>query len=172
MSAVRGASGAAVANGPALSGPPPRRPLYVQPGQICVSAEPAEATTVLGSCVAVCLWDGRLRCGGINHFLLPQWILGANASPRFGNVAIDQLIQKLLALGSRSEDLSAKVFGGAAVLEAFRNGGDHLGARNVEVARRALALRRIPILAEDVLGSRGRKLLFQTATGIALVRLL
>jgi chemotaxis protein CheD len=149
-----------------------RRSAYVQPGQIFVSGEPAEAVTVLGSCVSVCLWDGRRRIGGINHFLLPYMVAGSLASPRFGTVATEELLAALWQEGSRPEDLTAKLFGGAAVIEAFRRGDDHLGARNVEAARRVLEERRIPIVAEDVLGSRGRKLIFHTGTGVALVRLI
>lgn len=149
-----------------------RRSAYIQPGQIFISTEPAEAVTVLGSCVAVCLWDGRRRFGGINHFLLPYMVAGSLASPRFGTVATEQLLAALQNAGSRREDLTAKLFGGAAVIEAFRKGDDHLGARNVEVARRVLKEKRIPIVAEDVLGSRGRKLIFHTGTGVALVRLI
>lgn len=149
-----------------------RRSAYIQPGQIFVATEPAEAITVLGSCVAVCLWDGRRRHGGINHFLLPYMVAGSLASPRFGTVATEQLLGALQNAGSRREDLTAKLFGGAAVIEAFRKGDDHLGARNVEVARRVLQEQRIPVVAEDVLGNRGRKLIFHTGTGVALVRLI
>lgn len=149
-----------------------RRSAYIQPGQIFLSTAPVEAVTVLGSCVAVCLWDPRGRIGGINHFLLPYLVAGSLASPRFGTVATEELVTAMQKAGSRREDLTAKLFGGAAVIEAFRKGDDHLGARNVEVARRVLQERSIPIVAEDVLGRRGRKLIFHTGTGVALVRLI
>jgi chemotaxis protein CheD len=153
-------------------GPGERRSVYLQPGQVFASAEATEATTVLGSCVAVCLWDLRLRIGGANHFLLPYLADGESASPRYGNVAIERLMRDLESLGSRPEDLVAKVFGGAAVLEAFRDERAHLGAKNVDLARRILNAHAIPIVAEDVVGVRGRKLIFHTDSGIALVRLL
>jgi len=153
-------------------GPRERRSVYLQPGQVFASPEPTEATTVLGSCVAVCLWDRRLRIGGANHFLLPYLADGATASPRYGNVAIERLIRDLERLGSRTEDLASKVFGGASVLEAFRDERAHLGTKNVELARRILDAHAIPIVAEDVMGVRGRKLVFHTDSGIALVRLL
>jgi len=152
--------------------PGDRRSVYLQPGHVFASAGPTEATTVLGSCVAVCLWDHRLRIGGANHFLLPYLADAASASPRYGNVAIERLMRDLERLGSRTEDLVAKVFGGASVLEAFRDERDHLGAKNVDLARRILGAHAIPIVAEDVMGVRGRKLVFRTDTGIALVRLL
>lgn len=142
---------------------------YVYPGQVFVSAEPVEVTTVLGSCVAVCLWDGRLRLGGINHFLLPEGGRD-DVSTRIGRPAVERLIEEVLKLGSREADLSAKLFGGAAVIEALCHGEDHLGARNVAVAGAVLAERRIPVVAKDVLGNRGRKVIFRTESGVALVR--
>jgi chemotaxis protein CheD len=152
--------------------PGDRSSVYLQPGHVFASAGPTEATTVLGSCVAVCLWDRRLRIGGANHFLLPYLADGVSASPRYGNVAIERLIGDLERLGSHTEDLVAKVFGGASVLEAFRDARDHLGVKNVDLARRILDAHAIPIVAEDVMGVRGRKLVFHTDSGIALVRLL
>ncbi len=143
--------------------------MYLHPGFVYASPEPTEATTVLGSCVAVCLWDARLGIGGANHFLLPHG--GAGGSPRFGDVAVPDLVGRMARLGCQRRDLRAKVFGGAAVVEAFRDREKHLGATNVERARALLAEQGIPIVAEDVEGHRGRKVIYQTDTGIALVRL-
>lgn len=143
---------------------------YLHAGHILVSREPCRITTVLGSCVAVGLWDDITGVGGLNHFLLPDRLATGAASPRFGNLAVRALIDGVLAAGGRRGSLQAKVFGGACVLRAFREGGWHLGSKNVEVARRMLAEARIPIAAEDVEGTRGRKLIFQTHDGAAWVR--
>jgi chemotaxis protein CheD len=144
-------------------------PVYLQPGQLFVSQRPASVTTILGSCVAVCLWDPFRRAEGMNHFVLPD-VLGAGpASPRFADEAVSRLIAKLVALGSAPSHLEAKLFGGACVLHGERT-GPHLGARNVAAARRLLEAAGIVVMAEDVGGSRGRKLVFQTDDGVALVR--
>jgi chemotaxis protein CheD len=148
----------------------PQTTTYLHPGQIFVTAEPTAVMTILGYCVAVCLWDRHLRVGGMNHYLLPHWVNEAEASPRFGNVAIQRLIERLVALGSQTARLQAKVFGGACVLEAFR--ARHLGNKNVEVARRALDEASIPVVHEDVGGQRGRKLLFRVDDGATSVKLL
>jgi chemotaxis protein CheD len=87
-------------------------------------------------------------------------------------VAVDRLVAELAALGSRKVDLQAKVFGGAAVVEAFRDRERHLGSANVELARALLREHGIAVVAEDVGGRRGRKVIFQTDTGIVLVRLI
>lgn len=152
------------------SGATSRSSSYLHPGQLLVSRDPCEVTTVLGSCVAVCLWDATLRVGGINHYLLPYRVESNQASPRFGNVAIERLINALLALGSRKPRLEAKIFGGASVIPGRWETGGQLGSKNVTVAREVLQVEGTPIVAEDVGGTRARKLVFQTDTGIAWVK--
>jgi chemotaxis protein CheD len=141
--------------------------VYLAPGLLYASAEAAQVTTILGSCVAVCLWDPEERVGGMNHFLLPE---GAPHSPRFGRSAVPLLIERLLELGARRSRLKAKLFGGACVLEAFRAGAQTLGVRNVEVARDRLRSEEIPVVGEDVGGDLGRKLVFDVQTGSAWIR--
>jgi chemotaxis protein CheD len=147
-----------------------RSAVYLQPGQILLSTEPVKATTILGSCVAVCLWDRRLRLGGVNHYLLPHRLGNGQLSPRFGNVAIQQLVDGLAELGSQRRNLEAKIFGGAGMFRAHRDRDDHLGAKNVDLARSLLREHGIPLVAEDVGGRRGRKLIFHTDSGDAWVR--
>jgi chemotaxis protein CheD len=135
-----------------------------------ISREPCRVTTVLGSCVAVGLWDPTSGVGGVNHFLLP---LGSDPlSVRFGNVAVRTLVREVVAAGARRRTLQAKLFGGACVLGAFKGSGvgRRLGQKNVEMARQILIDEGIPVTAEDVEGERGRKLIFQTHDGAAWVR--
>ena len=141
---------------------------YLHPGRFTVSAEPTLVTTILGSCVSLCLWDGASGIGGINHFLLPE-SLSATRSPRFARPACEDLLERLLALGARRTSLRGKLFGGAAL-----SGGaaGSIGSRNVDAARQFVVEAAIPLVAEDVGGGRGRKLLFETASGAAWVRLL
>jgi chemotaxis protein CheD len=143
---------------------------YLHPGQWFATNEPVEVTTILGSCVAVCLWDTRSQVAGINHYMLPYWSSSDQASPRFGNVAVEQLIKRVLALGAKRERLKAKLFGGACVLEAFTKINGDLGAKNVEVARHLLYQNGIPIIAEDVGGDFGRKLIFSTLGGAVRIK--
>jgi chemotaxis protein CheD len=156
-----------------MSGPdgpePARAParVYLAPGRLYASSADVQVTTILGSCVAVCIWDAQAEVGGINHFLLPS---GSPASPRFGDSAVALLIGSVLELGAQRGRLAAKVFGGACVLEAFRVDPWSLGARNVEIAREQLAEHGIPVVGEDVGGDLGRKLVFHVRTGAAWVR--
>jgi chemotaxis protein CheD len=126
---------------------------------------------VLGSCVSVCLWDPRLKIGGINHYMLPFWNGEGLASPRFGNIAIMKLIEKMLALGADRHNLQAKVFGGGDMLKAT-SALMNIGQRNIVLAQDMLRDERIPIVSADTGGKHGRKLLFNTKNGVVLVKLL
>ena len=139
--------------------------VYLQPGQLYAAAQPSAVTTVLGSCVAVCLWDPVPAIGGMNHYLLPFFAGVGQGSPRFGNVAMTQLVDRLVGLGAVRSRLQAKVFGGACVLEAFQARQGHLGEKNAAVAVKLLEDLAIPIVSRDVGGRSGRKLIFHTDSG-------
>lgn len=134
--------------------------VYLHAGQVFASSTPCEITTVLGSCVGLLLVDPVRRFGGASHYLLPFEGHGQTATPRFGSTAISLLLGRMLALGSRKQDLVAKIFGGASTLTADTAPGPTLGAKNVELARRRLEQEHIPIVAEDVGGHGGRKIIF------------
>lgn len=147
-----------------------RAQVYLHAGQLVVGSEPTAITTVLGSCVAVCLFDPVSRLGGMNHFLLPHHV-ERERSPRFGNVAVPQLVEALVSAGASRTALVAKVFGGASVLGSIQ-GGRRLGEENAALAVHLLSDAHIPVLDRDVGGSRGRKVVFVTDEGAAWVRLL
>ena len=146
--------------------------IYVHPGQVVVSDQPGVLTTILGSCVAVCLTDSRLRLGGMNHYLLPGGSVTTDPVTRYGQAAIRALVEEMLRRGASSATMSAQVVGGAAVLAAFGNDVNHLGARNVAIARELLEGYGIGIVAEDVLGARGRKLVFSPRDGATTIQMI
>ncbi|PLX94431.1 MAG: chemotaxis protein CheD [Desulfuromonas sp.] len=142
---------------------------YLFPGALFVDPRPHLVTTVLGSCVSVCLWDSERRIGGINHYLLPFWNGEGLATPKYGNIAIEKLLKGMLELGCQKRNLIAKVFGGAALWEN-QPGLLRVGDRNAELARDMLSEYQIPIVGSDLLGGQGRKLIFNTETGSVLMR--
>lgn len=141
---------------------------FLFPGTIF--AEPNEylISTVLGSCVAVCLWDHVVCRGGMNHIMLPLWNGDGLATPKYGNIAMEKLLAKVLSIGCRREYLVAKVFGGANVtgtgLEVFM-----IGDRNITLALEMLEEFRIPVVAKDVGGRVGRKIVMNSKTGVVKV---
>jgi len=146
--------------------------VYVHPGHLHVSGGPGFITTILGSCVSVCLHDPVARVGGLNHFLLPTHTCTDETSLRYGTPATEQLLQQILARGALKKRLVAHLVGGASVLAAFGRDEHHLGTRNVDVARAVLIKHRIPVMSADVGGTRGRKLLFSPRDGTREVHLI
>jgi len=118
----------------------------------------------LGHALLVCLWDPELQIGGINHFMLPLWNGQGLASPRYGNIAIEKLLQQMEFLGSKKHNLKAKIFGGGEVIETSIN-QFRIGKRNIDLAKEALLDLGIPIISSSVGGKLGRKILFYTQTG-------
>jgi len=150
---------------------PEKRTYYLHAGRLFVSAEPAIVTTILGSCIAVCIWDERIGAGGINHFLLPRRIGLGHASAGFGTLSTNELIDRLVTLGASSTRMRAKVFGGASMMGAD-GGVQSVGSQNAEVAIEILRERHITVVASSVGGSRGRKVVFHTDTGETLVKVI
>ena len=125
-------------------------------------------TTILGSCVAVCLWDRHRRVGGMNHFVLPH-CRDAVPTPRYGDVAVTRLLAELERLGCQRTDMRAKLFGGAAVLPIGEQ-ADTVGAQNVDVALQVLRAHDIPLVARRTGGQHGLFLRFHTEAGRVMVR--
>jgi chemotaxis protein CheD len=143
----------------------------LQPGQFVVANAPAIISTVLGSCVSVCLWDKVLKIGGMNHYLLPGTDQEEAGNANRGITATPLLIRSLLNRNCKIENLEAKVFGGCNSLyrkdDIFR-----VGERNIYTAFHILGEHHIPIAAHDVGGTSGRKIVFNLATGKVRMRLL
>jgi chemotaxis receptor (MCP) glutamine deamidase CheD len=123
--------------------------------------------TVLGSCVAVCLYDPVLRLGGMNHILVPSAASDGCREARGGVQAMELLINKLMKLGGDRRRFAAKAFGGANVIPGFSS--PTIGERNTEFVRQFLSTEKIPLLAERMGGSDAIKLRFATDTSRATV---
>ena len=139
----------------------------VLPGEYFVSNQELVIMTVLGSCIAACLWDTRAQVGGMNHFMLPESD-SADDSGRYGSYAMELLINEMMKAGARRESLQAKIFGGAQVMAGFTT--MNVGERNTQFVKDYLHTERIPILSEDVLDIHPRKVCFFPTTGRAMVK--
>ena len=149
--------------GPALG---ERQRAYLLPGQLQVSADPCQIRTILGSCVAICLWDGHQHIGGMNHFLLPASSEGHPATTRFADVATKTLLDKLRALGCRVPHLQAKIFGGSSMFQKQDRTTASLGTQNVAAALELMSNAGIPVVVQETGGTRGRKIMLNTDDGI------
>ena len=139
----------------------------VLPGEYFVTNENVMLITVLGSCIAACLWDSRVGVGGMNHFMLPEGD-SSDMSGRYGSYAMELLINEMMKLGARREFLQAKIFGGGRVISSFTN--LNVGERTTEFVRDYLRTERIPVVSEDVLDIFPRKVVFFGTSGKAMVK--
>lgn len=131
-------------------------------------------STVLGSCVSLCLFDPETRAGGLNHFLLPASPEAAPAgdrawSFRYGVQAMEELFNALFRLTGRPRNgFRAKLVGGARLSGALAD----VGERNVQFAESFLAQERVPIVSRETGGNHGRRLLFHPASGRAFIKII
>ncbi len=142
----------------------------VDPGTYIVSARKEHVlVTVLGSCVAACLRDPLAGIGGMNHFMLPSsthgvWA-GIPASLRYGNFAMEQMINDILRGGGRRNRLQAKLFGGASVM-----GNTSIGRSNADFVETYLHEEGIEIVGSDLRGTHARRVHFSPVSGQAFMR--
>ena len=133
---------------------------YLQPGFIFVSQEPHFVHTVLGSCVAVCLWDSFNMFGGMNHYIYANCDNGG-PNGRYGEISLPNLLKLMQDMGSKKANLRAHLIGGArnAQLNSL------IGDENINLAEKWLKRNRIPIIVKDVGGTHGRNVVFHNQSG-------
>ena len=144
--------------------------LTVLQGQFKVSAGPrVELSTVLGSCVATCLFDPEIELGGMNHFLLPEPPASHNRGEvdvHYGVYLMEMLINEMLNQGARKDRLRAHLYGGANI----RAGMAQIGTANAEFARNFLVRERIELVRQDLGGSGARRVDFRPSCGLVRCR--
>ena len=141
--------------------------VHVSTGDVATSNKPVIMRTILGSCVAVCLYDPSVPAGGMNHILLPGSYLDGR-STRLGVYAMELLINELMKLGGDRRRFVAKAFGGANVMRGLKT--TTIGDDNADFVRNFLAAERIPMVAERLGGNHAVEISFSTDSGRAVVR--
>lgn len=143
------------------------------PGEFYVTKKPEEVlVTVLGSCVSACIRDSVAGVGGMNHFMLPHHKSGAwgvdSRSARFGNFAMEKLINELIKAGCSRERMEVKVFGGANVTDS----SNAVGSDNAEFVLRYLKNEGLRCAAQDLGGILPRRIHYYPSTGRVVRKLL
>lgn len=141
----------------------------ILPGEYYVTVHDELIATVLGSCVSACVRDRVFGIGGMNHFMLPQKgskddVSGAAA--RYGNYAMEHMINDLLKNGAKRENLEFKLTGGARIIKGMTN----IGRRNIDFVLDYLESEGLKIISEDMGGDLPRKVIYQPRTGKLLVK--
>ena len=138
---------------------------FIRPGEYYVGRQRALAETLVGSCVAVCLYNFKQRFGAMNHFLLGSPADGkADDMGRYGTTATELIIDAMMKRDGDPAHYHASIFGGAAVLKTG-NADHHVGQVNVGVALDMLSNARIRVVRQETGGARGRRVTFDTETG-------
>lgn len=137
----------------------------ILPGEFYVTAHNEAITTILGSCISACVRDPKAGLGGMNHFMLP---INNSASPieqadaaRYGNFAMEQMINDILRNGGTRQNLEIKIFGGGRVMRGITD----VGKKNITFVKEYIELENLKLLAEDVGGNYPRKVMYQPKTG-------
>lgn len=149
----------------------------ILPGEFYMTRDNVAIATTLGSCISACIWDKNENIGGMNHFMLPltdkkahevNWGKRGISSDatRYGNFAMEHLINTILKNGGRREHLLAKVFGGGKVLNQMTD----VGKRNIDFAMHYLQMENIQIETTDTGDLYPRKVIFEPASGRAFVK--
>jgi chemotaxis protein CheD len=145
----------------------------ILPGEFYVSNQGEMIVTVLGSCISACIRDKILGVGGMNHFMLPykgedadRWGNQVSEASRYGNWAMEYLINAILSQGGTRRNLEVKVFGGGQVLANMTD----VGHNNIDFVTSYLAQEGLKIVAQDVGGIYPRKVLYFPDTGAVKMR--
>jgi chemotaxis protein CheD len=142
----------------------------ILPGEFYVTTHQELITTVLGSCVSACIRDPIFGIGGMNHFMLPlegdhssnSWKnAGNSAATRYGNVAMELLINNILKHGGNRSNLEVKVFGGGRILAQMTD----IGRRNIEFVHEYLRIEGFTIKAENLGDTTPRKIIYDPISG-------
>lgn len=137
------------------------------PGDFYISRNQEMITTVLGSCVSACIYDPKLKIGGMNHFMLPEKGNSANdESARYGIFAMESLINELMKCGCKKDDLKVKLFGGGKIIENMSD----VGRKNIIFAKNFLYAEGMRLEASDLGLIFPRKVNFFPHTGKAMVK--
>jgi chemotaxis protein CheD len=134
---------------------------FLRPGYIYMPDKPTAISAVVGSGVAVCVYDKKNKVGGMNLYKLPANHKDQDPIPIYGNIATRALVTLLIKRGSRRRHLRCQIFGGAFNSEISNR---DIGKENIAMARQVLGRMGITIVSEDVGGTLGRKIVFNTLT--------
>jgi two-component system chemotaxis response regulator CheB len=147
-----------------------KKKIFVLPGEIAVTKQPTVIATLLGSCVAVCLYNTKGLYGGMNHYMLPTGT-DPGMMGKYGDYSTVKLIESMLKADPVVGNLVAMVYGGGAVVGHLNTGFD-IGKRNIEVAFETLNKYKIKVTERQTGGDSGRKIFFDNHTGEVEMRMI
>ncbi len=145
--------------------------VFLKPGDLYISDIPTMVSTILGSCIALTIFNKRLKTGGICHAMLPRSPYAKELSAfRYVDSSIFYMLSKFETLGIRKDEMELKLLGGADVIDRINDETASIGQKNIEIALEIIRNERLQIVVSDVGGKMGRKVHFYTHTGKVLLK--
>jgi chemotaxis protein CheD len=139
---------------------------FVKMSEIYVTKSPCLIKTVVGSCIALCIWDSRWRIGGMGHIMLPQ-SNGDSEAPlgKYADTAVKTLISNMIKEGGSITNMQAACIGGASMFQSNQHIFESIGKKNYRTVKKELKDFGIPIVTEAVGGTSGRRVEMNCSSG-------
>ena len=135
---------------------------FLKPGHLYIDSSTTSLLTVVGTSIAVTLYDSQKKYGGMAHFLLPKRPKSEQSSSIYGNIAVPYLIQCMLGFDSSVQSLEAHIIGGGKDRTIDQK---DISKHNISIARKIIKNKNIKIAGEDIGGTKGRKIVFNNKSG-------
>jgi len=151
-----------------------RYAVKILPGEYYVTACDELIITTLGSCISACIRDRIRGIGGMNHFMLPSQTLNCETwndprvslANRYGNYAMENLINDIVKNGGKKNNLEVKIFGGGKILNHMTD----IGLRNINFIEEYILTEQLNLVAKDVGNDYPRKIIYYPADGVVKVK--
>jgi chemotaxis protein CheD len=145
--------------------------VFLKPGDLYISDIPTMVSTILGSCIAVTVFNKRLKTGGICHAMLPKSPYAEeHRAFRYVDSSILYMLSKFEMMGIRKDEMEIKLLGGADVIDRMNEDTASIGQKNIEIALEIIRDEDLQLTISDVGGKMGRKVHFYTHTGKVLLK--
>ncbi len=138
---------------------------YLLPGELIVTDDALKISTVLGSCVSVCLLDRERMIAGMNHYMLPINKINDVNRLRYGDTSLEDMLYQILKAGATINKLAARIYGGSSMFSNIES-NFNIGKQNVAIAVQFLKKNNILIKSVETGGKTGRKVIFDTSAGL------
>jgi len=147
--------------------------IFLQQGEVYFGERDTRIRTLLGSCVAVTMWHPGLLVGGMCHYMLPKHHgkKRDTLDGRYADEAMELMLREIRRVGTSPGEYQVKLFGGGHMFSAHQAvSKDHVGAKNVEMARVLMKQHGFSSCAEHMGGVGHRNIFFDIWNGHVWVR--
>jgi chemotaxis protein CheD len=147
--------------------------IFLQPGDFYWGDETTRIRTILGSCIAICLWHPILREGGMCHYMLPSrggTPPGAKLNGKYGDEAWQLFVKEIHKRNTKPSEYIVKIFGGSSMFAAEKQEKEfnqklNMGQKNIDLARKIISENHLKVVSENLGGNKSRRIHFDVWSG-------